>query len=84
LKLDLYFKFKPDVKPAERARTLRLLRERGAMKVARLFPRTTQPQLKQHYVVEGKSTAEVRQLMRLLQSAKEVAFVHREVRRGPM
>lgn len=54
------------------------------MTVVRLFPRTTQPELRQHYVVEAKDAAEVRQLMRLLQSQKEVAFVHREVRRGPM
>lgn len=82
--MNLYFKFNPGVKPADRARTIRLLRERGATKVARLLPATTQPELKEHYVVEAKTTAQVNELTRLLRSAKEVAFVQREVRRRPL
>lgn len=82
--MNLYFKFKPDATPADRTRTLRALREGGATKVARLFPATTQPELKQHYVAEAKNAAEVRELMRLLRSTKDIAFVQREVRRGPL
>ena len=54
------------------------------MNVDRLFPTTTQPELKQHYVVEAKDTSGGRELMRLLRSTKDVAFVQREVRRGPL
>jgi hypothetical protein len=82
--LNVYFKFKPDATPADRARTLRTLREGGATKVARLFPATTQPDLKQHYVAEARTAAQVRDLTRLLRSGKDIAYVQREVRRGPL
>jgi hypothetical protein len=82
--LNLYFKFKPDATPADRTRTLRALRDGGATKVARLFPATTQPDLKGHYVAEARTTAQVRDLTRLLRSEKDIAYVQREVRRGPL
>lgn len=53
------------------------------MSVTMLFPRTARPELKQHYVAEGRDAIEVRRLMRLLQSTNDVVYAQREVRRGP-
>jgi len=79
----LYFKFKSGVEAHLRARTIRVLREENATRVARLFPRTSQPELEQHYVVEAKRPADLKRLTKILKSANEVEFVHGEVRRGP-
>jgi hypothetical protein len=82
--VNLYFKFKPDVKPAARVRVLRSVRRTGVLKVTRLFPRAITPELKSFYVVNARHAAELERVRLLLESSNEIIYAQLEVPRSPM
>ena len=68
----VFLKFRDRATPAARSRVSRLLRRAGALRVRRLFPRTTDPKLKGHYVAEFPGTAEARRAVRELETHPDV------------
>jgi hypothetical protein len=79
--MKVHFKLKPGVDESDRDDLFRLVRAKGATRVRRLFPKTASPNLKNHYVADAPTAADVRKLVSLLQGRTEVAFAQHEVKR---
>jgi hypothetical protein len=81
--MKLFFKFTPDVDESTRRDVLTLLRKQGATRVRRLFPRTTDADLRHQYVAETATDADVNRLVGLLRGHPSIAFAQHEVVRRP-
>lgn len=81
--MKLLFRFEPGVAPAERNRTLRLLRRRGATNVHRLHTGSTPVGLADIYVAEAATTPEATAYVRELGSLPGIAYAEVEARRRP-
>jgi hypothetical protein len=81
--MQLFLKFGPGAGPAAQREALRLLDEEGAENVHRLFPDSTDPELKRHYVATIDSAAKLDALIRKLEAREEVEFAQGAARRSP-
>lgn len=81
--MKVFFKFTPAADQTDRREVIQLLRQLGAARVRRLFPRTTDADLQLQYVAETATEAGVNRLVGRLRGETSIAFAHHEVLRRP-
>ena len=81
--MKVFFKFRSEADESARRRVIRQLREQGATRVRRLFPRTDDAGLRDRYVAETPTERRVNALVDFLRGQAAIAFAQHEVVRRP-